>query len=150
MPRFRSKAVIVEAQQWFPPGHPQHDPSMLTVVRLGETVPPGAIFQHGGDMKVTIRTPSGMATVNPGDWIITGPRTDIVDRYPCDPETFAAKYETEDAGVDLPNFENMSASQLRRMADVALTQGKLSALTFALLDGMAKSKEAGAKNDNPT
>lgn len=107
MPFFRKKPVVIEAQQWFPPGHPQHDPAMLVKRKGGSANPPDYI-QDGdlycaaevslygmgpkeGDIYV-IRTggPNSSVQVYPGDWIITG-----VDgeKYPCRPSIFAATYE---------------------------------------------------------
>ena len=39
---------------------------------------------------IVIPTPEGACRANNGDWIITGARG---ERYPCQPETFAATYE---------------------------------------------------------
>lgn len=99
--KFQTKKVIVDAEQWFPPGHPQHNPLMLTTYQPGEVrkmgdlslLIRGGVPGIGGEDIYSILAPSGQAAVYPGDWIITGPRTDIVDKYPCDPVTFAAKYE---------------------------------------------------------
>ena len=101
MPTFQSKSTKVQAKQWFPPGDNRHDPSMLRTYSAGEIRTLGDLFlqmkgglpQVGGEDRYAIRTPSGDAKVNPGDWIVTGPRTDIIDRYPCDPVTFSQKYE---------------------------------------------------------
>ena len=101
MPTFRARSITITAQRWFPPGDERHDPLMLKTSKQGDhrqvgdlyLLHPGGAPGIGGSDVYMVRTPSGDARVNPGDWIIRGPRTDIVDRYPCDDATFRAKYE---------------------------------------------------------
>lgn len=101
--KYRKKPVIVEAKQWFPPGHEQHDPSML-VHRKGNTVNPpdyrrvgdlylafeGGLPNIGGDDIFMVRTLEGNLKVSPGDWIIIGVKG---EKYPCKPDVFEATYE---------------------------------------------------------
>lgn len=105
MAKFRKKPVVIEAEQWFPPGHPQHNPAMLTR-RKGNTVNPpdyrqvGDLYQFStirgmGDYVFMIRTLEGSLTVSPGDWIITGVKG---EKYPCKPDIFEATYEPETGG----------------------------------------------------
>lgn len=77
MARFRTKPFELEAVQWFEPGdHP-------------------AVASHwqpmAGRTQWMVRGHQGLSTVNPGDWIIAEPDGDGF--YPCDPDTFARKYE---------------------------------------------------------
>lgn len=46
--KFRKKPVVVEAQQWWPPGDERHDQSMLTN-RKGNTVSPPD-YRKDGDL----------------------------------------------------------------------------------------------------
>lgn len=103
MPKFRKKPIVIEAVQWFEPGHPQHDSSML-VKRKGNQVDPpdylkdgdlylafkGGMPNIGGEDVFMIRTLEGPLKVSSGDWIITGVKG---ERYPCKPDIFAATYE---------------------------------------------------------
>lgn len=102
--KFRKKPVVVEAQQWFPPGDPRHDPAMLSD-RKGNTVSPpdyrrvGDLYQFTtirgmGDDIFLIRTLEGDLKVRPGDWIITGVAG---EKYPCKPDIFEATYEPVDS-----------------------------------------------------
>ncbi len=101
--KFRKKPVVIEAQQWFPPGDERHDPSML-IARKGNAVsPPDYLRDY--DLYCGIRGDIGMGPavymirtggsnsdvqVHPGDWIITGVKG---ERYPCKPDIFEATYE---------------------------------------------------------
>ncbi len=101
--KFRKKPVVIEAQQWFPPGDERHDPSML-VHRKGNTVNPPDYRQvgdfycaipdgrHGlgGNAVYMIRTLEGGMRVSPGDWVIIGVNG---EKYACKPDIFEATYE---------------------------------------------------------
>ena len=98
--KYRKKPVVIEAVQWFPPGDPRHDPSMVTH-RKGNTVDPPDYLQPGdlykfssipgmGDDVYMVRTLEGPMRVSPGDWIITGVKG---ERYACKPDIFALTYE---------------------------------------------------------
>ncbi len=104
MAKFRKKPVVIEAQQWFPPGDPRHDPTMLSHRKGNQVSPPdyrqdgdlycfaeGASPGMGGDHYL-IRTggPNSGVQVNPGDWIITGVKG---EKYPCKPDIFEVTYE---------------------------------------------------------
>ena len=105
--KFRKKPIVIDAQQWFPPGDPRHDPTMLSH-RKGHTVSPpdyrqsgdlyafSEIKGHGADDIFLIRTggPNDNVTVNPGDWIITGVNG---EKYPCKPYIFEKTYEPVDS-----------------------------------------------------
>ena len=102
MARFRKKPVVVEAQQWWPPGDSRHDPEML-FDRKGNTVSPPD-YRKIGDLYCAIRGDLGMGPamymihswsnsevqVHPGDWIITGVKG---EKYPCRPDVFEETYE---------------------------------------------------------
>lgn len=105
MPKFRKKPVVIEAQRWFPPEDPRHDPTMLTHRRGNAVDPPdyrqpgdlfcaipGNIPNIGGPAVYMIRTGGSNSDVqvHPGDWIITGVKG---ERYPCKPDIFEATYE---------------------------------------------------------
>lgn len=104
MAKFRKKPVVVDAQQWWPPGDPRHDPAMLSRRKGNQVNPPdyrqsgdlycfaeGASPGYGGDIYF-IRTggPNDNVQVHPGDWIITGVKG---EKYPCKPDIFVATYE---------------------------------------------------------
>lgn len=102
MAKFRKKPVVVEAQQWWPPNDPRHDPSMLAS-RKGNSVDPpdyrqvGDLYQFSkikgmGDDVFFVKTLEGDLQVSPGDWIITGVKG---EKYPCKPDIFEATYEQE-------------------------------------------------------
>jgi hypothetical protein len=103
MAKFRKKPVVIEAQQWWPPGDERHDPSMLTHRKGNQVTPPdyrqdydlfcaidGALL--GGSSVFMIRTGGSNSDVqvHPGDWIITGVKG---EKYPCKPDIFAETYE---------------------------------------------------------
>lgn len=98
MNKFRKKPVVIEAQQWFPPGDERHDPAMLShrppdyrqdgdIFCFAEGASPG----YGGDI-FFVRTggPNSDVQIHPGDWIITGVKG---EKYPCKPDIFEATYE---------------------------------------------------------
>jgi hypothetical protein len=100
MASYRKRPVVIEAEQWFPPGDDRHNPGMLSH-RKGNTVDPpdyrkvGDLYQFTtikgmGDDIFMIRTPRGDLRVSPGDWIITN-----VDgtKYSCERELFELLYE---------------------------------------------------------
>jgi hypothetical protein len=100
MGKFRKKPIVIDAVQWWPPGDPRHDKSMV-VHRKGNSVEPpdlrqvGDLFQFStiagmGDDIFMVRTLEGDMRVSPGDWIITGVKG---EKYPCKPDIFAATYE---------------------------------------------------------
>jgi hypothetical protein len=106
MSQYRKKAIVVEAEQWWPPGDPRHDPAMLSD-RKGNTVDPPDYRQPGdlyqlttipgmGDDLFFIKTLEGPLKVAPGDWIITGVAG---EKYPCKPDIFDATYEPVDGGA---------------------------------------------------
>ena len=108
--KFRKKPVVIEAQQWWPPGDDRHDPSMLTH-RKGNAVNPPDYRQDGdlfcaidekygqGPSVFMIRTGGSNSDVqvHPGDWIITGVQG---EKYPCKPDIFEKTYEA----VELPTL----------------------------------------------
>lgn len=102
--KYRKKPVVIEAQQWFPPGDERHDPSMLSHRKGNQVDPPdyrqdGDLFcfadgmgpEWGGNI-FFIRTGGSNSDVqvHPGDWIITGVKG---EKYPCKPDIFEATYE---------------------------------------------------------
>lgn len=103
--KYRKKPIVVDAVQWWPPGDPRHDPSMLSD-RKGNAVDPPDYRQSGDlyafskikgmgvDDVYLIRTggPNDNVTVHPGDWIITGIKG---EKYPCSNDIFMATYEPE-------------------------------------------------------
>lgn len=91
--KFRKRSVIIEAQQWFPPGDPRHQPSMLArpskMLQMGDLYPLSTVPGMGDDV-FFISTPDGPVRVWPGDWIITEANG---DKRRCKPEMFEAMYE---------------------------------------------------------
>jgi hypothetical protein len=95
MAKYRKKPVVVEASQWFKNGdHPFDGPGEGSVVRYfrrpGDdrglcSQCKGPLHGHGW-----IDTLEAGHRVCPGDWIITGVRS---ERYPCKPDIFEATYE---------------------------------------------------------
>ena len=76
--KFRKKPEIVDAVQWWPPGHSQHVPI--------EGVDKGPREDHAWG----IATLEGFMVASPGDWIITGVKG---EKYPCKHDIFVATYE---------------------------------------------------------
>jgi hypothetical protein len=102
MAKFRKKPVVIEAVQWFEPGHENHNASLL-VHRKGNSVNPPDYRQVGdfylavkggpplgGHDVYMIRTLEGYMRVSSGEWIITGVKG---EKYACKPDIFAATYE---------------------------------------------------------
>lgn len=105
MPKFRKKPVVIDAVQWWPPGHSQHEP--IAGIEKGPR----------DDQPWGIVTLEGFMVASPGDWIITGVAG---ERYPCKPEIFAATYEAvELSGVtgELPSLRRLPE---RAMNDLEL------------------------------
>lgn len=102
MAKFRKKPIVIDAQQWFEPGHPQHDPTMLTDRKGNQVSPPdyrqvGDLYLAfpggpplGGSTVYMIRTLEGDMRVSPGDWVITGVKG---EKYACKPDIFEMTYE---------------------------------------------------------
>lgn len=100
--RYRKKPVpvVVDAVQWFPPDHPQH-PSQYPVgceVGMADIGTITAIRPDSANVYYSMKTVSGWAKIEPGDWIIKGPPTGETSRdiYPCKADVFAATYEPAD------------------------------------------------------
>ncbi len=98
MAKFRTRPIVIEAEQWFQNGDHSQDGDPTTegkVVRYfrrpdvdGHSVCSecGLTFHvHGW-----IDTREDGHRVCPGDWIITGV---MAERYPCKPDVFEATYE---------------------------------------------------------
>jgi hypothetical protein len=101
--KYRKKPVVIEAEQWFPPGDSRHNPSMLSD-RKGNAVDPpdyrrpGDLYQFStipgmGDDIFMIKTLEGDMRVSPGDWVITGVKG---ERYPIKDEIFRETYDPAD------------------------------------------------------
>lgn len=102
--KFRKKPIVIEAQQWWPPGDPRHDPSMLSHRKGNAVSPPdyrksgdlycfaeGSTTEFGGDIYfIQTGGPNDNVQVHPGDWIITGIHG---EKYPCKPDVFAETYD---------------------------------------------------------
>lgn len=85
------KPAIVDAFQWFPPGDERHDAEHTPVVkpspggakvgqiRLGAIRPDAYVLQ----------TNTGIARLEPGDWIIQTPG----DHYPVKADRFASLFD---------------------------------------------------------
>jgi len=73
MAKFRRKPVVIEAEQWFPG------------VKIKGVTEPDWESRLG-----TIHTLEGLMTVSPGDWIVTGIKS---EKYPVKPDIFEATYE---------------------------------------------------------
>lgn len=127
MGKYRKKAVVIDAVQWFPPGDDRHDPSMV-VHRKGNTVDPpdyrqtGDLFQFStikgmGEDIFMLRTLNGDVKIDPGEYIVTGVQG---EKYPCKPDIFEAIHEPVDSRTQqeafeewmLDNYEDMPLDQL--------------------------------------
>lgn len=85
MAAYRTKRVLVDAEQWFPGRE-------VAGVRL-EPVVQGAV-EWPGEPHAVCDTPEGPVEVHPGDWIVTGANQ---DRYPWRPHRFDSLYEPGEA-----------------------------------------------------
>jgi len=97
--KFRKKATAtITAIQFWPPGDERHNPEYCQVgCKPGEAVI-GTITEfrpHGITIAYSLRTISGWAKLNPGDWIIIMPQSEHtpMDIYPCKREVFEQTYE---------------------------------------------------------
>lgn len=78
MPMFRRRAVLVEAKQWWPPGNPLHDPTMLHTndpLDHLDRVPTGKVAPSTdyGDLpnNYAINTGNGVTNqLHPGWWVV--------------------------------------------------------------------------------
>lgn len=100
---YRTKSVVVQASQWFPPGDPRHDPSMLSHRKGNTSDPPdyrqtGDIYAFaegmspgmGGDIySIRVGGPNDNINLEPGDWIITSHGRKSV----CKADAFEQAYE---------------------------------------------------------
>jgi hypothetical protein len=96
MAKFRKKPVVIEATQWWPPGHDRHDSIAHPVVGCD----PGAAvvgtivkqpWDNMGGHAYSIKTLEGWHELTVGDWIITGIKG---EKYPCKPDIFEKTYES--------------------------------------------------------
>ena len=76
MAKFRKKAVVIEATQWFPG---------VKIEGVSEVFVPDGPSTVG-----TITTLEGVMQVSEGDWVITGVKG---EKYPCKPDIFEMTYE---------------------------------------------------------
>ena len=100
MPKYRKKAIVVEAEQWFP-GKRIEGVIESPVLEPTTDNPSGCYGQ--------IKTLEGWMTCIPGDWIITGVKG---EKYPCKPDIFKATYEEEEDYLE----------QQARLTDAELAQ----------------------------
>lgn len=86
MPRFRRRVTDVVAVQW----------TGSNLEQLRAFAEPALSVQTDpfGGRWLSLRTPSGPAAVEVGDWIAQNP-TDPLDFYPIKPEPFGKLYESE-------------------------------------------------------
>lgn len=78
MPMFRKKPVVIEAVQF--------DGTFASVEAM--LIP--SCSQDLSSNTLEIKTPEGVMTAQPGDWIIKGEKGEF---YPCKPDIFAATYD---------------------------------------------------------
>ena len=99
MAKFRKRAVVIEAFQWWPgqfTDWPQwakdelkHYDSATEMITSRDGSPKRCITAtDSGDLY--IKTLEGPLQAQPGDWIIQGVKGEL---YPCKPDIFAATYE---------------------------------------------------------
>jgi hypothetical protein len=82
MAKYKSKPIIIEAEQWFP------NKSVDVVMCLPEPFPKDGYYYY-------VRTINGEnVRIHPGEWIITEP--DGIHHYPCKPDIFEKRYEPLD------------------------------------------------------
>lgn len=79
MKKFRKKAIVIEAEQWFPG-------SNMEIVK--EEVWKDGPYE--GYKKAYVETLEGIMLVSPGDYIIKGINGEF---YPCKPDIFAKTYD---------------------------------------------------------
>ena len=100
MGRFRKRAVVVEAERWWAPGHVEHVP--IDGVERGPRE----------DQGWGVMTLEGFMRVGEGDWIITGVKG---EKYPCRDDVFAATYDAVGDGVGF--VSGVLASQPERVEE---------------------------------
>lgn len=66
MPRFIEKPKEVIANQWFPPGHEKHDPSMLS--KYTDEI--GKVYKLYYDDVFRINLGEGCTKILPGYWVV--------------------------------------------------------------------------------
>lgn len=90
MAKYRKKAIVIEAEQWFPGKYvlgvigynrTEKEEQHMSATGLFFTVPGGCGYMD---------TLEGSHIVSEGDWIITGVKG---EKYPCKPDVFEATYE---------------------------------------------------------
>ncbi len=85
MPKFKKKPIVIEANQWWPDGHPQRPEDALPEEKMPEVTRWEEKPAYGW-----IETLEGGHVVTPGDWIITGIKG---EKYPCKPDIFKGTYD---------------------------------------------------------
>lgn len=97
MAKFRKRPVVIDAVQWFPPDDSRHAKEHRVGCEVGMAdIGTITVMQPDANNKFySIKTVSGWAKLEPGDWIITGPVTEKRSRdiYPCKDDVFRATYE---------------------------------------------------------
>lgn len=88
--KYRKKAVVVEASQWWKPGdHPAVVPVPLEIqIPAGTTA--SAVTADERERLGAIRTLEGWMLVTPGDFVIRGVHG---EHYACHPDIFRETYE---------------------------------------------------------
>lgn len=96
MAKFRTKLLVIEAVQWWPPGDPRYDPEANPIakpkagqIQLGDIVATPDT-NEAADWLYSVRTLQGLVWIHPGDWLVTRPDG---ERYPVKPVVFEEKYE---------------------------------------------------------
>lgn len=94
--KFRKKAVVIEAVQFFPDVTPYPKgvyKTKPTIEELQNLLEGGAKVESDPDGRIyRIDTLEGPHIVRPGDWIITGVKG---EKYPCKPDIFELTYEKD-------------------------------------------------------
>lgn len=89
MPKYRKKPVVIDAEQWFPPGHENYVEGKFKIFPdLGIERTEGRIYEKDGVYEV--QTLEGPLNISTGDFIITGVKG---ERYPCKPDVFERTYD---------------------------------------------------------
>lgn len=95
--KYRKKPIEIDAEQWFPPGDERHNPKHKVGCEVGmaDVGTITTMMPDGANKFYAMKTVSGWAKLKPGDWIITGPATEVTPRdiYPCKNDVFLATYE---------------------------------------------------------